>query len=104
MLYPMGYDAFGLPTENYAIKNKVTPQSATERNITNFQRQFESFGLSVDWSRRIVTTDPDYYKWTQWLFLQFYKQGLAYQDETEINWCPKCKTGLANEEGNRWSP
>lgn len=98
VLYPMGYDAFGLPTENYAIKNKVTPQSATERNITNFQRQFESFGLSVDWSRRIVTTDPDYYKWTQWLFLQFYKQGLAYQDETEINWCPKCKTGLANEE------
>lgn len=98
VLYPMGYDAFGLPTENYAIKHQIAPQLATERNIANFQKQFESFGLSIDWSRKIVTSDPDYYKWTQWLFLQFYQQGLAYQDDIEINWCPKCKTGLANEE------
>lgn len=98
VLYPMGYDAFGLPTENYAIKHQIAPQIATERNIANFQKQFESFGLSIDWSRKINTTDPNYYKWTQWLFLQFYKQGLAYQDDIEINWCPKCKTGLANEE------
>ena len=98
VLYPMGYDAFGLPTENYAIKHRIAPQLATERNVANFQRQFESFGLSVDWSRKIITSDPNYYKWTQWLFLKFYKQGLAYQDDIEINWCPKCKTGLANEE------
>lgn len=98
VLYPMGFDAFGLPTENYAIKNKVTPQSATETNVGNFIQQFKSLGYSIDWSRCIKTSDPSYYKWTQWLFLQFYKQGLAYQDEIAINWCPKCKTGLANEE------
>ena len=98
VLYPMGYDAFGLPTENYAIKHKIAPQLATERNVANFQKQFESLGLSIDWSRSFRTTDPDYYKWTQWLFLQFYKAGLAYQDEIAINWCPHCKTGLANEE------
>jgi leucyl-tRNA synthetase len=94
----MGYDAFGLPTENYAIKNKITPQEATDTNIANFQKQFESLGYSIDWSRSFRTSDPDYYKWTQWLFLQFFKAGLAYQDEIAINWCPKCKTGLSNEE------
>jgi len=98
VLYPMGYDAFGLPTENFAIKNRIAPQVATERNIANFQKQFESLGYSIDWDRKINTTDPAYYKWTQWLFLQFYKAGLAYQDEIAINWCPHCKTGLANEE------
>ncbi len=98
VLYPMGYDAFGLPTENYAIKNKIAPQVATDQNVGNFQKQFDSLGYSIDWSRSFRTTDPDYYKWTQWLFLQFYKAGLAYQDEIAINWCPKCKTGLANEE------
>lgn len=98
VLYPMGYDAFGLPTENYAIKNKITPQAATETNVANFQKQFESLGYSIDWSRSFRTSDPDYYKWTQWLFLQFFKHGLAYQDEIPINWCPFCKTGLANEE------
>ncbi len=98
VLYPMGYDAFGLPTENYAIKNKIAPQVATDQNVGNFQKQFDSLGYSIDWDRSFRTTDPSYYKWTQWLFLQFYKAGLAYQDEIAINWCPKCKTGLANEE------
>ncbi len=98
VLYPMGYDAFGLPTENYAIKNKIAPQIATDRNVANFQKQFESLGYSFDWNRSFKTTDPAYYKWTQWLFLQFYKTGLAYQDDISINWCPFCKTGLANEE------
>jgi leucyl-tRNA synthetase len=98
VLYPMGYDAFGLPTENYAIKHKIAPQVATGRNVANFQKQFESLGYSIDWDRSFRTTDPDYYRWTQWLFLQFYNAGLAYQDEIAINWCPHCKTGLANEE------
>lgn len=98
VLFPMGYDEFGLPTENYAIKHKVAPQTATEQNVSNFQKQFESLGYSIDWSRKVRTSDPSYYKWTQWLFLQFFKSGLAYQDEIDINWCPKCKTGLANEE------
>ena len=98
VLFPMGYDAFGLPAENYAIKHKIAPQVATEQNIKNFQKQFESLGLSFDWSRSFKTTDPEYYKWTQWLFLQFYKQGLAYRADIAINWCPHCKTGLANEE------
>ncbi|HEX5797150.1 MAG TPA: leucine--tRNA ligase [Candidatus Saccharimonadales bacterium] len=98
VLYPMGYDEFGLPTENYAIKNKVTPQYATENNVSIFQKQLESLGYGIDWSRKVRTSDPDYYKWTQWLFLQFFKAGLAYQDEIAINWCPHCKTGLANEE------
>lgn len=98
VLYPMGYDAFGLPTENYAIKNKIAPQVATDQNVGNFQKQFDSLGYSIDWDRSFRTTDPSYYKWTQWLFLQFFKAGLAYQAETTINWCPKCKTGLANEE------
>ena len=98
VLYPMGYDSFGLPTENYAIKNKIAPQVATDQNVANFQKQFESLGFSIDWSRSFRTSDPSYYKWTQWLFLQFFKAGLAYQDEVAINWCPNCKTGLANEE------
>lgn len=98
VLYPMGYDAFGLPTENYAIKNKIAPQTATDRNVANFQEQFERLGYSFDWNRSFRTSDPEYYKWTQWLFLQLFKAGLAYQAEISINWCPKCKTGLANEE------
>jgi leucyl-tRNA synthetase len=98
VLYPMGYDEFGLPTENFAIKNKVTPQSATEQNVANFQKQLEALGYSIDWSRKVRTSDPNYYKWTQWLFLQFFEKDLAYQDEIAINWCPFEKTGLANEE------
>lgn len=98
VLYPMGWDAFGLPTENYAIKMKVPPQQVTKQNVANFYAQMVSLGLSFDWDRVVDTTNPSYYKWTQWLFLQFYKAGLAYQDETAINWCPHCKTGLANEE------
>jgi len=98
VLYPMGYDAFGLPTENYAIKTGVSPQEATAANVATFRKQFDSLGLGFDWDRQVNTTDPNYYKWTQWLFLQFYKAGLAYQKEMAINWCPKEKTGLANEE------
>ncbi|MCL5436006.1 MAG: leucine--tRNA ligase [Patescibacteria group bacterium] len=98
VLYPIGFDAFGLPTENYAIKNKIHPRVATDRNIKTFTRQLKSIGLSFDWSRMVDTTDPKYYKWTQWIFLQLYKAGLAYRGEIPINWCPKCKTGLANEE------
>lgn len=98
VLFPMGYDAFGLPTENYAIKNKISPQKATDENVAVFQSQLEAAGFSFDWDRCFRTSDPDYYKWTQWLFLQFFKAGLAYQDEIAINWCPFCKTGLANEE------
>ncbi len=98
VLYPMGWDAFGLPTENYAIKNKVRPADATAKNIATFKRQMQELGFSFDWSREINTTDPSYYRWTQWIFLQLLKDGLAYQAEIAINWCPKCKTGLANEE------
>lgn len=98
VLYPMGFDEFGLPTENFAIKNKVTPQSATAKNVATFQQQMESLGYSFDWERKVNTSDPAYYRWTQWLFLQFFKAGLAYQDEIAINWCPHCKTGLSNEE------
>ncbi len=98
VLYPMGWDSFGLPTENYAIKMKISPQKVTEKNTATFHKQMADLGLSFDWSRSFDTTDPKYYKWTQWLFLQFYKKGLAYQDEVDINWCPHCKTGLANEE------
>lgn len=98
VLYPMGYDAFGLPTENFAIKNKISPQKATEDNTKAFQSQLERMGYSFDWSRSFKTSDPDYYKWTQWLFLKFVEKGLAYQDEIAINWCPFEKTGLANEE------
>ncbi|HUD11347.1 MAG TPA: class I tRNA ligase family protein, partial [Candidatus Saccharimonadia bacterium] len=98
VLFPMGYDAFGLPTENYAIKNKLRPQDATATNVATFRKQFEAMGLSFDWDREVNTTDPAYYRWTQWLFLRFFKAGLAYQAEMPINWCPKEKTGLANEE------
>jgi len=98
VLYPMGYDAFGLPTENFAIKNKISPQKATEQNVANFQSQLEQMGYGIDWSRSFRTSDPEYYKWTQWLFLRFFEAGLAYQDDIAINWCPHCKTGLANEE------
>jgi leucyl-tRNA synthetase len=98
VLYPMGYDAFGLPTENYAIKNKISPQEATDKNVATFQKQLEEMGYSIDWNRSFCTSDPRYYLWTQWLFLQFFKAGLAYQAEIAINWCPHCKTGLSNEE------
>ena len=98
VLFPMGWDAFGLPTENYAIKNKIHPAIVTKQNIKHFKDQLKSIGFSFDWSREINTTDPEYYKWTQWIFLQLYKHGLAYKKESPINWCPSCKTGLANEE------
>ncbi len=98
VLYPMGWDAFGLPTENYAIKNHVHPKAVTEENIANFKRQLKSLGFAFDWDREVNTTDPSYYKWTQWIFLQLFKKGLAYKQEMPINWCTKCKVGLANEE------
>lgn len=97
-LFPIGWDAFGLPAENYAIKMGVHPSITTKKNVANAKKQIQSWGLSFDWSREINTTDPEYYKWTQWLFLQFYKKGLAYEATGVINWCPKDKTGLANEE------
>ncbi len=98
VLYPMGWDAFGLPTENYAIKNHIHPAAVTEKNIKNFKRQLKSLGFSFDWSREINTTDPSYYKWTQWIFLQLYKHGLAYKKKMSVNWCTSCKCVLANEE------
>ena len=98
VLYPIGWDAFGLPTENYAIKHGVSPVEATKKNIDNFKRQIKSLGISFDWSREINTTDENYYKWTQWIFLQFFKKGLAYKATVNINWCPNCKIGLSNEE------
>jgi leucyl-tRNA synthetase len=98
VLYPFGYDAFGLPTENYAIKTGIHPIEITMKNTKIFEKQLRSLGLSFDWSRQVNTTDPKYYKWTQWIFLQFLKKGLAYQAKMPINWCPSCKTGLANEE------
>lgn len=98
VLHPMGWDAFGLPAENYAMANQIHPSVITERNINNFRRQIKSLGFSYDFDREINTTDPNYYKWTQWIFLKLYEKGLAYMDLIPINWCPKCKTGLANEE------
>lgn len=98
VLYPIGWDAFGLPTENFAIKNKVHPREVTERNIARFKEQLKSLGFSFDWSREVDTTDPNYFKWTQWIFLKLFEHGLAYKDEMPINWCPSCKVGLANEE------
>jgi len=98
VLYPIGWDAFGLPTENYAIKTKTPPKAVTKKNTDTFRRQLKSLGLSFDWSREINTTDPAYYKWTQWIFLQLFKHGLAYKKKTSINWCLSCKIGLANEE------
>lgn len=98
VLFPMGWDAFGLPTENYAIKNHIHPAIVTERNVKHFKEQLKSLGMSFDWDREINTTDPEYYKWTQWIFLQMFKKGLAYKKEMAVNWCTSCKVVLANEE------
>ena len=98
VLYPMGWDAFGLPTENYAIKNHVHPAEVTKKNIAHFKSQLQALGFSFDWTREINTTDPDYYKWTQWIFIQLFKKGLAYKKKMAVNWCTSCKCVLANEE------
>lgn len=98
VLYPMGFDAFGLPAENYAIKTGIHPAVSTKENIANFTRQMKSIGFSFDWDRCINTSSPEYYKWTQWMFIKFFEKGLAYKDKIAINWCPSCKVGLANEE------
>ena len=98
VLYPMGWDAFGLPAENYAIKNNVHPKIITEKNISNFKKQLQSVGLSFDWKREVNTTDPKYYKWTQWIFSKFFEKGLAVKEDTSVNWCTGCKCVLANEE------
>lgn len=98
VLHPMGWDAFGLPAENYAIKNKVHPRKAVEKNIARYKEQLENIGLDYDWSREINTTDPEYYKWTQWIFLKLFEEGMAYESHAPINWCPSCQTGLANED------
>jgi leucyl-tRNA synthetase len=98
VLHPMGWDAFGLPAENFAIQTGIHPRQVTAKNVANFKRQIKSLGFSYDWAREIDTTSPDYYRWTQWIFLQLYKKGLAYEDKMPINWCPSCATGLANEE------
>ena len=98
VLFPMGWDAFGLPTENYAIRTGQKPQDVTKINTTNFRKEMESLGFSFDWSREVNSTDPKYYKWTQWIFIKLFEQGLAYKAEMPINWCPSCKVGLANEE------
>lgn len=98
VLYPIGWDAFGLPTENFAIKNHIHPEIVTKNNIDRFRKQIQSLGISFDWSREVNTTDPEYYKWTQWIFLQLFKHGLAYKKEMSVNWCTSCKCVLANEE------
>ncbi|PJC48000.1 MAG: leucine--tRNA ligase, partial [Parcubacteria group bacterium CG_4_9_14_0_2_um_filter_35_11] len=98
VLHPMGWDAFGLPAENYALRTGIHPEISTKKNIKKMREQIKSIGLSYDWTREINTTDYNYYKWTQWLFLLFYKRGLAHEAVLPINWCPSCKTGLANEE------
>jgi len=98
LIHPMGWDAFGLPAENYAIQNGVHPSVAVERNVANFKRQMNEIAAIYDWDREVNTTDPEYYKWTQWIFVKMFKEGLAYEKEMPINWCPSCKTGLANEE------
>ena len=98
VLHPMGWDAFGLPAENYAIQTGIHPREVTEKNVANFKRQIKSLGFSYDWDREINTTSPEYYRWTQWIFLQLFKKGLAYESTMPINWCPSCSTGLANEE------
>jgi leucyl-tRNA synthetase len=98
VIHPMGWDAFGLPAENYAIKTGIHPRITTEQSVANYRRQIDSVGFCYDWDREVNTTDPSYYKWTQWIFLQLFKRGLAYEGTMPINWCPSCKTGLANEE------
>ena len=98
VLYPIGWDAFGLPTENFAIKNHIHPEEVTKKNVARFKSQLQALGISFDWSREINTTDPSYYKWTQWIFLQMFKHGLAYKKEMAVNWCTSCKCVLANEE------
>ena len=98
VLFPMGWDAFGAPAEQYAIKNHVHPKEAVKTNIANFKKQMQSLGFSFDWSREFSTTDPEYYKWTQWQFLQFYKHDMAYKATVPVNWCPNCKTVLSNED------
>jgi len=100
VLFPMGWDAFGAPAEQYAIKNHIHPSAAVKENIKTFKGQIEDLGISFDWSREFSTTDPEYYKWTQWQFLQFFKKGMAYKAKKNINWCPKCKTGLSNEDSS----
>ena len=98
VLHPMGFDAFGLPAENYAIKTKTNPAVGVAQNVKRYKQQLAIFGFDYDWSREINTTDPAYYKWTQWIFLQMWKKGLAFESYEPINWCPSCKTGLANED------
>ena len=98
VLYPIGWDAFGLPTENYAIKNHVHPAKVTKENVDHFREQLQKIGFSFDYSREVNTTDPKYYKWTQWIFLRLFERGLAYKAEMPVNWCTSCKCGLANEE------
>ena len=98
VIFPIGWDAFGLPAENFAIKNKVHPATVTEKNVAHFKDQLKKIGFSFDWSKEINTTDPAYYKWTQWIFLKLFEKGLAYKAEIPINWCTECKVGLANEE------
>ena len=98
VLHPMGFDSFGLPAENYAIKTGTHPRATTERNIENFRKQIKSLGFCYDWNREVSTHTVQYYRWTQWIFLQLYKRGLAYESLTPINWCPNCLTGLSNEE------
>lgn len=98
VLHPMGWDSFGLPAENYAIKTGIHPSVKTQENIATFKRQIQSLGFAYDWDREIATTDPEYYRWTQWIFLKLFEAGLAYEQDLPINYCPSCKTGLANEE------
>lgn len=98
VLYPMGFDAFGAPAEEYAIKTHQHPKEVVKKNIATFRNQMKSLGFSFDWDRQFSTTDPDYYKWTQWQFIQFYKMGMAYKAEMPVNWCPKCKMVLSNED------
>ena len=98
VLHPMGWDAFGLPAEEFAIKNKIHPSIAVKKNVQRYKEQLSILGFNYDWSREIDTTDPEYYKWTQWIFLKLFAKGLAYESHEPINWCPSCQTGLANED------